>query len=185
MPDWQSSDWSDMFMDGLRVYGAQFVLMLPLMIIMGIGFVSMISGSIAAAVSISDNGQNFAPIGIPFFMFGMLFIMLVSVLTIPYGVIISAVVPHVATTRSFESAFQFKTWWNIFRKGLGQFILAYVITMIVAWVLMFVIQFAMITIVLLCIVPFLMIPYAAYNALVRNTLFAQAYASGLDQAATE
>lgn len=185
MPDWQTSDWSDMFMDGLRVYGAQFVLMLPVILIMGIGVVSMMGGSIAAAVSISDNGQSLAPVGIPIFMFGMLFIMLVSVLAIPYGVIIITVVPHVATTRSFESAFHFKTWWSIFRKGLGQFILAYVITMVISWILMFIIQFAMITIVLLCIVPFLMIPYAAYNVLLRNALFAQAYTSGLDQAATK
>ena len=185
MPDWQTSDWSEMFMDGLRIYGAQFVLMLPIIIIMGIGFVSMISGSIAASVSLNDNGQSFAPIGISVFMLGFLFIMLFSVLAIPYGVIVSAVVPHVATTRSFESAFHFKNWWSIFRKGLGQFLLAYVITLAISWVLMFVIQFAIITIVLLCIVPFLMIPYVAYNILLKNALFAQAYTSGLDNSKTE
>ena len=185
MPDWQTSDWSEMFMDGLRIYGAQFVLMLPIIIIMGIGFVSMISGSITASVSLSDNGQSFAPIGISVFMLGFLFIMLFSVLAIPYGVIVSAVVPHVARTRSFESAFHFKNWWSIFRKGLGQFLLAYVITLAISWVLMFVIQFAIITIVLLCIVPFLMIPYVAYNILLKNALFAQAYTSGLDNSKTE
>jgi len=146
MPDWQESDWSEMLMDGLKVYGAQFVLMLPVMIIMGIGFLSMLSGSIAASVSIADNGQSFAPVGIPFFLLGFGLLMLFSIFTLPYSVIVSTVVPHVAATRSFESAFQFKEWWKIFRKALGQFILAYILSMVISWVLMFVIQFAMMTI---------------------------------------
>jgi hypothetical protein len=36
----------------------------------------------------------------------------------------------------------------------------------------------MFTIVLICIIPFLMIPYSAYLMLVTNTVYAQAYASG-------
>lgn len=179
MPDWQESNWSDMFMDGLRIYGAQFVLMLPIIIITGVGILSMMSGSIAASISLGDNGQSFTPLGMSVFLIGVAFVMLFSLLAIPYAVIVSAAGPHVAVTRSFESAFRFKEWWGIFRKGLGQFILAYVLTMVISWVLMFVIQFAMITIVLLCIVPFLMIPYTAYNILLRNALVAQAYAAGL------
>jgi len=185
MPDWQNSDWSDMFMDGLRIYGAQFVLMLPVFFVMAFGFLSMLSGSIAASVSLSDNAQSFTPFGISAFLIGFAFIMLFSLLTIPYGVIVSTVVPHVAATHSFESAFRFKEWWGIFRKGLGQFILAYVITMVVSWVLMFVMQIAMMTIVLLCIVPFIMIPYAAYNILLRNALIAQAYATGIQNLKAE
>jgi hypothetical protein len=185
MPDWQNSDWSDMFMDGLRIYGAQFVLMLPAFIIMGFGFISMLSGSIAASVSLSDNAQSISPFGISAFMIGFAFIMLFSLLMIPYGVIVSTVGPHVAVTRSFESIFQFKEWWGIFRKALGQFILAYVITMVVSWILMFVMQVAMMTIVLLCIVPFIMIPYVAYNVLLRNALIAQAYATGNQNQETE
>lgn len=180
MPDWQESDWSEMLVDGLKVYGAQIVLMLPVMIIMGIGFLSMISGSIAASISISDNGQSLAPVGIPFFLLGFGVLMLFSIFTLPYSVIVSTVVPHVAATGSFSSAFKFKEWWKIFRKALGQFILAYVLSMAISWVLMFVIQFAMMTIILICIVPFLIIPYTAYNVLLKNALYAQAYVTGLD-----
>lgn len=178
MPDWQTSDWSEMFMDGLRVYGAQFVLMLPVILIMGVGVLSMMSGSIAASVSLSDNGQSIGPFGMSAFLIGIVFMMLFSVISLPYSIIISTVVPHVATTRSFESAFQFKEWWSIFRKGLGQFVLAYVIAMAVSWVLMLAMQFAMLTIVLICIVPFIMIPYTAYITLLRSALYAQAYTAG-------
>lgn len=185
MPDWQESDWSEMLLDGLRIYGAQFVLMLPVMIMMGIGFLSMLSGSIAASVSIGDNGQSLAPVGIPFFLVGFGFLMLFSIFTLPYSVVVSTVVPHVAVTRSFATAFQLKEWWGIFRKALGQFILAFVLSMAVSWVLMFVIQFAMMTIILICIVPFLVVPYTAYNVLLKNALYAQAYATGLDNLKAE
>jgi len=185
MPDWQTSDWSEMFMEGLRLYGAQIVYMLPVIIVMGFAFVSMMGGSIATSISLNDNNQTFAPIGISVFILGMLFIILFSVLALPYAIVVSTVVPHVAVTGSFESAFRFKEWWNIFRKALGQFLLAHVITMVVSWVLMIITQFAMLTIVLLCIVPFLIVPYTAYNILLKNALIAQAYASGLEYPVTE
>ena len=42
MPEWQGSNWSEMLMDGLRLYGAQLVLMLPLFLFMGCGFIAMV-----------------------------------------------------------------------------------------------------------------------------------------------
>ena len=178
MPDWQNGDWSDMLLDGLRIYGAQLVYMLPVLIVMGFGILSLISGSIATSISIGDNAQSIAPIGIPLFMVGFAAVMFFSLLAIPYGVIISTVGPHVAKTRSFASAFQIQDWWGIFRKGLGQFILAYVITLAISWVLGFIIQIAFMTFVLICIVPFIMIPFSAYNLLLKSALIAQAYATG-------
>jgi hypothetical protein len=52
--------------------------------------------------------------------------------------------------------------------------------MIVSFLFVFVMQFAMITIILICVVPFLMIPYFAYITLVSNTIYAQAYNTGRD-----
>src|SRR5512134_766990 len=37
MPAWQGSDWAEMLLEGLRLYGAQLVLMLPLFLFMGCG----------------------------------------------------------------------------------------------------------------------------------------------------
>jgi len=36
----------------------------------------------------------------------------------------------------------------------------------------------MMTLILICIVPLIMIPYTAYQMLIMNTVFAQAYAVG-------
>ena len=180
MPEWQGSDWSAMLMDGLRVFGLQIILMLPLFIIMGCGFFFMISGSIGFAALADQSTQAFAPVGGLFFFLGIGMMMLFTLLSIPYGVIISAAIPHAVANNSFEAGFKFKDWFPIFRKGLGNFILSYVFVMVVSFVFMFAIQFAMITIILMCIVPFLMIPYSTYVTLIANTVYSQAYVTSLD-----
>jgi len=184
MPEWQGSDWSTMLTDGLRLYGAQLVLTLPLLLVMGCGFISMIGGSMTLSVASYENVNELLSVGILFFLFGIGFMMLFSILSLPYGVIISAVGPHVVTERSFAAAFQFKDWWKIFRKGLGQFILSYAITMALSFVFIFVMQFAMMTIVLMCVFPLVLIPYTAYITLLTNTLYAQAYLAGKDALGT-
>ena len=184
MPEWQGSDWSTMLTDGLRLYGAQLVLTLPLLLVMGCGFISMIGGSMTLSVASYENVNELLSVGILFFLFGIGFMMLFSILSLPYGVIISAVGPHVVTERSFAAAFQFKDWWKIFRKGLGQFILSYAITMGLSFVFIFVMQFAMMTIVLMCVFPLVLIPYTAYITLLTNTLYAQAYLAGKDALGT-
>jgi len=185
MPDWQESDPSEMFMDGLRLYGSQLVLTLPLLLLMGCGITFMVGGSLSMAIPTDNGSASLAPVGILFFLLGIGSMMLFTLLSFPYGVVISAVGPHVVTQRSFSAAFQFKDWWAIFRKGLSQFILNYLLIMVVSFVFMFVIQFAMITIVLMCIVPLLMIPYTAYLSLATNALYAQADLAGIDNSKDE
>jgi hypothetical protein len=103
-----------------------------------------------------------------------------GILSLPYSVLISAALPHVAVKRSFQAAFEFQEWFFIFRKALGQFILGYAVIMIASFIVAIVIQIAVVTIILICIIPFLMIPYIAYQMLIMNTVFAQAYAIGQD-----
>ena len=180
MPAWQGSDLSEMLMDGLRLWGAQIVLMLPLLLLMGCGMVFLMSGSVGFAALAENHADSFAPVGMLLFMVGSLFFGLFGILSLPYSVIISAALPHVAIKRSFQAAFEFKEWFSIFRKALGQFILAYAVIMIASFIVAMVMQIAMITIILICIIPFLMIPYIAYQMLIMNTVFAQAYAIGQD-----
>jgi len=180
MPEWQGSDWGAMLTDGLRVFGVQMLLIAPLLILMGCGFIFAFSGSIGFAASSDQNSQTLAPLGVILLFIGVGLIILFTLLSFPYGIMISAAVPHAVANNSFAAGFNFKAWFPIFRKGLGNFILSYVFVMVISFVLMFVIQFAMLTIILMCIVPFLMIPYSAYVTLVANTIYAQAYAAGRD-----
>jgi len=185
MPEWEGSDWSAMLMDGLRLYGAQLVLTIPLFILMGCAFVSIFGGSITMAIASEERINELMPAGILIMMLGIGFMMIFSLLSLPYSIIISPVGPHVVAKQSFEAAFQFKEWWAVFRKAIGQFILGYAIVMALSFALFFVLQIAMMTIVLICIVPFLMVPYTAYISLLTNTIYAQAYRIGREALETE
>lgn len=185
MPSWQGIDWSETFLDGIKLYGVQLVLMLPLIALMGCGFLAMIGGSLTMSLLMEESTRSIAPVGGIFFIIGISAMMLFSLLSLPYGIIVSAAGPHVATRRTFAAGFEFKEWFAIFRKAAGQFILAYVLTFAVSFIFVFIMQIAMITIVLMCIVPFLMIPYSVYSSLISNVLLAQAYAAGRDALSKE
>lgn len=180
MPSWQGSNWSDLLVDGLRIYGAQLVLTLPLLLLMGCGIIPMLAGSVGFAAIGQDGNEALVSVGMLFFVIGMMIFMVVSILSLPYSVVVSAALPHVATRRSFQAAFEFNRWFPIFRQALGQFILSYAIILAASFVFAIVMQVAMLTIILICIVPFIMIPYIAYQLLIMNTVFAQAYVMGRD-----
>jgi hypothetical protein len=178
MPDWQGSDWGAMLLDGLRVFGLQFILMLPLFILLGGGLTLTMAGSMGLSVLADERTSSFAPVAAVFLFLGIGLFMLFALLSLPYGIIVSAAVPHAVATNSFSAGLNARDWFPIFRRGLGNFVLGYVFVMIVSFIFMFVLQFAMLTIVLVCIVPFLMIPYTAYLTLISYTIYAQAYNTG-------
>ena len=178
MPAWQGSDWTEMFMDGLRLYGAQLVLMSPLFLLMGCSVIFILGGSFGFSALNDERLRSFLPAAGILFFIGILCIIIFSLLSLPISILISAATGHVAAKRSFNAAFEFREWWQIFRAAMGQFLIAYVMLLVASFILAFVIQIAMITIVLICIVPFLMIPYTVYLMLVSNALYAQAYAKG-------
>ncbi len=176
MPDWQGSDWSALLLEGLRLWGVRIIYTLPFMVVMGCGFIFM---AVSSGLFISASESDALPVLGGFaFLLGFGIVMLIGLLAMPMGVILGAVESHVVTKQSFQAAFQFKEWGPIFRKSLVQFLLAYVIAMAANMILIFAMQIAMMTIVLLCVMPFLMMGISTYLTLVMSALFAQAYAAG-------
>ncbi len=180
MPAWQEIDWSETFLDGVKLYGVQLILMFPLLFLLMTGIFFMVGGSLGFAALSNESMRSLAPIGGISLAIGFVFIMFFSLLSLPYGVIVSAASPHVATKRTFAAGFELKEWWAIFRKAVGPFILAYALTYVVSFVFVIIMQIAIITLVLMCIVPFIMIPYSVYQSLVMHAFFAQAYLTGRD-----
>jgi hypothetical protein len=182
MPEWQSNDLGALLQDGFRLWAVRLVYTLPMMLLMGCGIISIF----ASASLLSSTNSDFPPeMGILiFFLWGGV-IMLVSLLALPLGIILGAVESHAVAQGTFQAAFDVKGWWQVFRKSLAQFLLSYLVVLAASMVLTFVLQIAMMTIVLLCLFPFLMAGYAAYLMLVMNTLFAQAYTAGRAALQTE
>src|SRR5215216_4732192 len=70
MPTWQGSNWSEMLIDGLRLYGAQLILMLPILLLMGFGMLFIMSSSIGFAGLSESNGDSFETTGMLLLMTG-------------------------------------------------------------------------------------------------------------------
>jgi hypothetical protein len=176
MPDWQGSDWGALLLEGFRLWAARIIYTLPFMVVMGCGFIFM---AVPSGLFISASESDALPVLGGFaFLLGFGIVMLIGLLAMPMGVILGAVESHVVTKQSFQAAFQFKEWGPIFRKSLVQFLLAYAIVMAANMILIFAMQIAMMTIVLLCVMPFLTMGISTYLILVMSALFAQAYAAG-------
>lgn len=176
MPDWQGSDWGALLLEGFRLWAVRMVYTLPLLLMMGCGFVFM---AVSSGLFVSASESDALPVLGGFaFLLGFAIVMLLGLLALPLGIVLGAVESHVVTKNSFQAAFQFKEWAPIFRKSLVQFLLAYALIMAVSLAMSIVMQIAMITIVLICVLPFLMMGLSTYIALVMSALFAQAYAAG-------
>jgi hypothetical protein len=176
MPEWQGSNLGALLQDGFRILAAQLVYTLPLVLLIGCGFIATFAGT--GLLASSSDGNIPSVLGGLSIFAGMGFIMLISVLILPLGIVLGAVESHVVSQGSFQAVFDFKGWWLIFRKSLAQFLLSYLVVMAISMVLTFLMQIAMLTVVLICLFPFLMAGYSTYLMLVMNTLFAQSYANG-------
>ena len=177
MPEWD--DWNAFLTDGLRIWGFRMVIMLPLMILMfggmGLYFIFIFVG-----VTMDKSSHLSSPLFLAGFAVLMVTIAISMALAIPTGVISMVGSAHVVAKKSFSAGFAFKEWWQIFRKNIGTFIIYYVIAMAISFVLMFMLQILYLTIILICLLPFVFPVIMAYMFLIQDALFAYAYAQGRD-----
>ncbi len=178
MLEWQGIEWGQLLTEGARLFAAQLVYMLPVLLLLGCGFVFFMSSPFLLTLANPRDPNSISPFGFVTFEIGMGVFLLAMLLGLPLGVIAGAAQSHVVAQQSFEAALRVREWWPIFRAGLGYFIGAYLFTMVAGFVFSLAMQIAMITVVLICIIPFLMFGYTAYLMLVLNALFAKAYAIG-------
>jgi hypothetical protein len=112
MPEW--NDWNAFINDGLRIWGFQIVLSLPLILIM---FFIMGGFMLILAIGVSgSNSDSFSPIftaGMFMFPIALAFFMAVS---IPIAIFSPVGAIHVIAKRSFSSGFAYREWWPIFMK---------------------------------------------------------------------
>lgn len=175
MPTWQSSELGELLKEGLRLWAVRMVYALPFLLIMGCAFSFMGAGTGLLASSDSD---ALPVLGGASMIVGLGLFLLIMILAIPLAIVMGAAEAHAVTKQSFQASLQIKEWAPILRKGLSAFLLAYAVMMAASFILTFALQIAMITVILLCILPFLTMGLSAYLSLITNVLFAQAYVTG-------
>jgi hypothetical protein len=187
LPEWD--DWGRLLTDGLRVYGAGFVLMLPLGLLFLLGYGLLISPAFLAAWMDAAEAEAQAPVLIfPMFLGtlgGMAVFGIAMLLVFVASALLPPAIAHVVAKNEFTAAFRFSEWWRIFRANLGGFLIAYGLVMGLYIILGFALQIVSMTIVLCCVLPILSAAVGVYVMLIANVLFAQAYREGRDKLALQ
>jgi hypothetical protein len=172
--------WTEMLIDGARLFGVRLVIMLPIFLFM----CPLMGISIALPFMMENAGRNAEWIAVLFpVAFGGFFLLLMP-LSILASIILPAAEVHVADKREFAAAFRVREWWAIFRANWSGFLLALAIAYAVSFALTIIVQFAMFTVVLICLLPFVLPAIAMYISLVMYTAFAQAYKTGQEKLQT-
>ncbi len=173
-------EWTEMLVDGARLFGVRLVIMLPVFLLM----FPLMGLSFVLPFLMENAGRNAEWIAVLFpLVFGGIFLLLMP-LSILASMILPAAEVHVTDKREFGAAFRVREWWKIFRANWSGFLLALAIAYAISFALTIIVQFAMFTLVLVCALPFILPAIAMYTSLVMYTAFAQAYKAGQDRLQT-
>ena len=167
-------NWESMFKDGIYLFGVRLVYSIPIFIVIFPLYFGMI---LAPLWMEAGHGANEELFFVPFLIFaaGMLITFPIS---LALGIILPAAEVHTIVNNDFAAGFRVREWWPIFRANWTGFLLAYLIALVASMILSSIVAIAMITIVLFCVIPFIMPAISAYLSLVMYAAFAHAYKEG-------
>jgi hypothetical protein len=173
-------DWGGMLKDGARMFGIRIIYSIPIFIFIIPLVISMIAMPIFMSNASSSQQDALFPLFI-LIIFGTICVLIP--ISLPLAVIIPAAEMHVVNTDEFAAGFRIRIWWPIFRANLSGFIAAFAIYYLSAMVLGFAIQIIGATLILACLMPFLLPAITMYILLIMYTTIAQAYKSGKEKLA--
>jgi hypothetical protein len=168
-------DWGKLFKDGLRVFGARFIVSIPILffalpiLIVSFVFPFMLENANPSEV------ETILPIYFLVIFGGICFIIPISLVM---AVIIPAAEMKVIETDDFSALFRFKEWWQVFRANLGGFIAAFGIYYLLSFVLTFAVQIIFATIILSCLLIVLLPAITFYITIIMYATGAVAYKDG-------
>ncbi len=122
-----------------------------------------------------SNGAEMSP------LFSILMVVFAGTfcLIIPISIAVAIIVPaaelHAVEKNEFSAGFRVREWWQIFRANTGGFLAAFGIYYIASMILVFAIQILMVTIILACLLPFVIPALTMYLTLIMYVTIAQAY----------
>ena len=186
LPKWD--DWGKLFVDGAKLLGAALIYMLPVIVLITIGsFIIFLLPIVGIPLAIAGGEENPEAAGTMMGILSMIsmatfFIILGigMIFGLAIGVVMPAIMGHVAATDDFGAAFRFKEWWTIFKANVGGFMLAYLIVFAISIVLNSILGFLYCTIILCCVVPLLTAPVTLYTTILSGALFSEAYREGVE-----
>ncbi len=176
LPEWDN--WTELFMDGLRQLGVGFLLSLPLLVVMAIGYGIYFALQLGLAIQAERGDPQFfvittlVSVGVMFLATGLL--MLLGPLTYLF---LPAAAAQVAVTRHFRDLFRGE-WLRVLRRNLGGYLaLLFVLAGIYVFYIL-VVQLFYISVVLCCLIPVVASLAGFYVLLLFYHVSGMAYAGG-------
>lgn len=175
LPEW--SDMSELFNHGLRLFGVGFVYTLPIFGMIIVGYLAMIMPIFTMVSEVMAEGVGVALVILGYIAgFGLIGIGVL--LSFAIGIVLPVAGCHAVVERDFSAGFRFKEWWKIFKANWDGFLIAFLLIFGGSMVAYYISQFFVLTVVLCCLYPFLLIALSAYMMIVGSAFFAQAYRQG-------
>jgi hypothetical protein len=103
--------------------------------------------------------------------------------SLPLAVIIPAAEMYMVDKDEFAAGFRVREWWPLLRANLSGFIAAFGVYYLSTMALMLAIQLIGATLILACLLPFLLPAATMYITLILYTTIAQAYKVGKENLA--
>jgi len=173
-------DWGGMLKDGARMFGVRMVYSLPILILV---IPLMLAGIAMPIVMANVNSADADSIIVVFSLVMLATMCLIIPISLPLAAIIPAAEMYAVDKNEFAAGFRVGEWWPIFRANLSGFIAAFAIYYVASMILTVALQIIMATIILSCLLPFLMPGLTMYLALIMYATIAQAYKVGKEKLA--
>jgi hypothetical protein len=184
LPEW--NDWGTLFLDGLKLFGATLIYLLPALILTIGGYIlfmvldfSLVFSS-AAYTQYSSNPFPMSMIGSMIGMFGGMAVMMLGfVLSFVTIIFIPPALGNMVAKGDFGAAFRFKEWWPVLKANLSGYILAVAIAMGLFY-LMYMLAMVLYATVILCILLPLVFSFIVFIcSVIGFSVYAIAYRDGV------
>jgi hypothetical protein len=183
LPEWD--DWSQMLVDGLKIWGVSLIYGLPILLLVLVAFGGLfipMFGSIALAQNSQTEGLSVL-VSLCGFGGGTMLFMLAMLGSIVVGFFSSAAIGHMVTKDDFSAAFDFKGWWPILKAGFTSFLVVYLAMFVVGFVIAMISQVLIATIILCFLYPVVLFAFSFFSVLYTYPLYALAYLDGKNRLA--
>lgn len=185
LPEWR--DWGKMLGDGFRLFGISLIYSLPVIVLYTAGiivYVLMIFGVTWMEGSSVESGV------IPFAMLIIMgFFFVVIMLVTAFSLVLSFVLPmawcQAVAKDSFKGGFEIADYWKVFKANKGGFFLGITIMYGLFGLLMMVYYVLYMSIVLWCLIPFILLIGGMLTGLYSLVLWASFYREGMNRLSKE
>ena len=184
MPAW--NDWGTLFLDGLKLFGAMIIYLLPALILSigGYALFMLLDLSMGlSAATLSQGSANIFPVAMIASIVGMVIGMAVMMLGIALAVVTIIILPpalgNMLAEGKFEAAFRFREWWPVLKANLGGFVVAVMLAMGLFYLLYMLAIVLYATIILCFLLPFAFALILFISGATGFSVYAVAYRDGV------